>query len=349
MPPAPGGFTRTLTVRATPHGERKPNFCLMWKRMIRDAALRRTSRRRDRLCEVQADFRRPYIATGKSSAPPLPPSPPKLLEPQVLENRPSRMMRHPEGGPGCERQHGPRRHRLRSRLRIPARRSGKGELLVQLNAEQEKAQLAAAQSKRDLARLDAGRNGSSSPKTRPPPRNVMPRKPSCNAPRRPAREVEALLARKRITAPFDGVLGIRQVSLGQYLGPAPIATMHSLDPIQVQFNLPQQQMYAATPGTGIAGAQRGAVPSSCAMERRAPSMPRSTRKLPRHHRRRHAAECGQDASTPGVFRERGNPAPRRGRRSELFPASAINYAPYGDSVFGGQSRHVHGWRGGEKR
>jgi membrane fusion protein (multidrug efflux system) len=52
---------------------------------------------------------------------------------------------------------------------------------------------------------------------------------------------QATLDYKNIRAPFDGRLGIRQVDLGQYLAAGTImVTIQSLDPIFVDFNLPQQ-------------------------------------------------------------------------------------------------------------
>ena len=75
---------------------------------------------------------------------------------------------------------------------------------------------------------------------------------SCRAPsstrRRRARqadarvgEIRATIERKTIRAPFSGVLGIRQVNLGQYLsGGDPIVTLQSLNPIYVNFGVPQQ-------------------------------------------------------------------------------------------------------------
>src|ERR1700761_7992836 len=48
---------------------------------------------------------------------------------------------------------------------------------------------------------------------------------------------------KNIRAPFDGRLGIRQVDLGQYLAAGTVmVTIQSLDPIFVDFNLPQQSV-----------------------------------------------------------------------------------------------------------
>jgi len=54
---------------------------------------------------------------------------------------------------------------------------------------------------------------------------------------------QALVGYKSITAPFSGRLGIRQVDVGQYLAPGnPIVTLQQLDPIFVDFYLPQQAL-----------------------------------------------------------------------------------------------------------
>src|SRR5262245_41052149 len=54
-------------------------------------------------------------------------------------------------------------------------------------------------------------------------------------------EVRAVIQRKTIRAPFAGILGIRQVNLGQYLaGGHALVTLQSLSPIYVNFGVPQQ-------------------------------------------------------------------------------------------------------------
>ncbi len=59
-------------------------------------------------------------------------------------------------------------------------------------------------------------------------------------------EIRATIERKTIRAPFAGVLGIRQVNLGQYLNAGdPVVPLQSLDPIYVNFAVPQQQVGAA--------------------------------------------------------------------------------------------------------
>lgn len=54
---------------------------------------------------------------------------------------------------------------------------------------------------------------------------------------------KALMAEKVVRAPFSGRLGIRQVDLGEYLQPGTaIVTLEQLDPLFVDFYLPQQEV-----------------------------------------------------------------------------------------------------------
>ena len=54
-------------------------------------------------------------------------------------------------------------------------------------------------------------------------------------------EIRATIERKTIRAPFSGILGIRQVNLGQYLSAGQaIVPLQSLNPIYVNFGVPQQ-------------------------------------------------------------------------------------------------------------
>lgn len=207
----------------------------------------------------------------------------------------------------------------------------KGELLVQLNSEQEKAQLAAAQAKRDLARLDAGRKRELQSQNAAPAAERDAAEAELHRAEAACAEVEALLARKRITAPFDGVLGIRQVSLGQYLNPgAPIATMHSLDPMQVQFNLPQQQLASASPGRSlrILSEDRPEIARDGTVTALDSQVNESSRAITVE-----GTLPNKDKQLrPGMFVNVEIPLPKEDGVL-VVPASAINYAPYGDSVF----------------
>lgn len=62
----------------------------------------------------------------------------------------------------------------------------------------------------------------------------------------------ARLRQKRVAAPFDGVLGIRQVSVGDYIDPGqPLVSLQSLDPIEVRFTLPERELARVREGQNI--------------------------------------------------------------------------------------------------
>ncbi|QCM12987.1 efflux RND transporter periplasmic adaptor subunit [Agrobacterium deltaense] len=63
---------------------------------------------------------------------------------------------------------------------------------------------------------------------------------------------QALIDQYSIRAPFDGRLGIKLVSLGQYLAAGtPVVTLQSLDPIQFDFSMPQQVLSQVKVGQDI--------------------------------------------------------------------------------------------------
>jgi membrane fusion protein, multidrug efflux system len=63
---------------------------------------------------------------------------------------------------------------------------------------------------------------------------------------------KAIVDKKTLRAPFDGKLGLRQVDLGQFLSAGTvIATLQSLDPIYVDFLLPQQAVAQVAVGEKV--------------------------------------------------------------------------------------------------
>ncbi len=67
-------------------------------------------------------------------------------------------------------------------------------------------------------------------------------------------EIRAMIQRKTIRAPFSGILGIRKVNLGQYLSAGgAVVQLQSLNPIYVDFGLPQQALTTVQVGRELAG------------------------------------------------------------------------------------------------
>src|SRR5262245_2765008 len=116
-----------------------------------------------------------------------------------------------------------------------------GDVLVELNTKQERAQLAAAEADRDLAKLNFDRMQGLLNE------NVVSKaefdRAQAASKQTEARvgEIKAAIERKTIRAPFTGILGLRQVNLGQYLKDGQeVTTLQSLSPIYVNFSVPQQ-------------------------------------------------------------------------------------------------------------
>src|SRR5215469_4273514 len=117
-----------------------------------------------------------------------------------------------------------------------------GDVLVELDTRQERAQLTQAQSDRDLARITYTREQQLVKE------GVVPQAEYDNAfaqqktTEAKVGEIQATIDRKTIRAPFSGILGIRQVNLGQYLAAGQaIVPLQALNPIYVNFGVPQQQ------------------------------------------------------------------------------------------------------------
>ena len=117
-----------------------------------------------------------------------------------------------------------------------------GDVLAVLDTRQEQAQLAAAEAQRDLARAQLRPHAGPAERARDLAGGVRPRDRRAAAGRRRASARSApTIERKTIRAPFSGVLGIRQVNLGQYLSAGDaLVTLQALDPIYVNFGVPQQ-------------------------------------------------------------------------------------------------------------
>lgn len=206
-----------------------------------------------------------------------------------------------------------------------------GDILVELDTRQERAQLANNEAQRDLAKVNYDRAQElvkAGVISRSDYDNAVAQQKATEA---QVGDIKAAIARKTIHAPFTGLLGIRQVSLGQYLAAGQaIVALQSLSPIYVNFGVPQQDTPKVIPGhvlritdsdlPGMAFTGRITALDSVISEQ--------TRNI-----QVQATVTNKDNKLrPGMFVQVELPlgAPRQ---VVPLPASAINYAPYGDSVF----------------
>lgn len=116
-----------------------------------------------------------------------------------------------------------------------------GDLLLELDAAAEKAELKALEADLELARLDLQR-ARDLRETAAVSQSALDRAATLVRSLEARAEQHAvLIARKSIRAPFSGELGIRLVNQGQYLSPGDtVVSLQALDPIYLDFTLPER-------------------------------------------------------------------------------------------------------------
>jgi membrane fusion protein, multidrug efflux system len=206
-----------------------------------------------------------------------------------------------------------------------------GDVLAVQDTRQERAQLAAAEAQRDLARVSFERIQGLLDE------RVVSRaefdKATADERQAKARvgEISAAIDRKTIRAPFSGVLGLRRVNLGQYLsGGDALVTLQSLNPIYVNFGVPQQALAQVRAGRTVRVSADGRpdLEGSGHITAIDSVVDESTRNI-----QVQATFANPDGKLrPGMFVQAEVVV---GAASAVIslPASAISYAPYGDSVF----------------
>ena len=207
----------------------------------------------------------------------------------------------------------------------------KGDVLVQLDTRQEQAQLAGAESALELARLNHERMQGLVKQDAVSRAEYDTAAATYKQAEARIGEIRATIERKTIRAPFSGVLGIRQVNLGQYLtGGDPVVPLQSLNPIYVNFAVPQQdtadmrigRTVHITVGEAGNGDFTGRVSAVDSV------VDQTTRNV---QVQATLANPGGKLR-PGMFVQ-AQVMLGAAQHIVALPASAINYAPYGDSVF----------------
>jgi len=206
-----------------------------------------------------------------------------------------------------------------------------GDVLVELDTRQERAQLAALEAQRDLAKVNFGRmqelvkEGVIS-RMEYDQATAQQRQTEANV-----GEIRATIARKTIRAPFTGVLGIRKVNLGQYLSAgSAIVQLQSLNPIYVNFGLPQQALGEVHVGRSLRVTSEDLVGK--AFTGRVTALDSVVDQATRNVQVQATLANPQGTLHPGMFVQ-VEVVHGENRPVITLPASAISYAPYGDSVF----------------
>jgi membrane fusion protein, multidrug efflux system len=206
-----------------------------------------------------------------------------------------------------------------------------GELLVQLNADSDIAQMQSLQAAADLSASVLARDKQQLDAQAISQAQVDNDMADLKSRRALVAQQAALVAKKTIRAPFAGKLGITTVNPGQYVNPGDkIVTLQTMDPIYVDFYLPQKNLGSLTIGQVVNVATDGfpGILFPGKVNAINPKVDTTTRNilveatLPNAKRQ----------LLPGMFAN-ANVDVGEKKRYLTLPQTAITYNPYGSTVF----------------
>ncbi|QBR72068.1 efflux transporter periplasmic adaptor subunit [Beijerinckiaceae bacterium] len=143
--------------------------------------------------------------------------------------------------------------------------------------------------------------------------------------------VRAIIAQKMLTAPFAGKIGIRKLDLGQYVSPGtPLITLQQLDPIFVDFPIPEKSLDMLKPGQTV-DVVVDAYPGKT-FEGTIKTIDARIAQESRNVWVRAQLDNKKRQLLPGMF---ANVSVVAGTPTQVvtLPRTAVSYSLYGDSVF----------------
>jgi len=206
-----------------------------------------------------------------------------------------------------------------------------GDVLVELDTSVEQAQLQSALATQALARINL-ESGRSLVKTASMSTNQFAALDATyKQSQAEVAQLKALITKKTIRAPFAGQTGLREVNLGQFVGNGTqIVTLQALDPVYIDFSMPQQRLSQLQVGATVHIAT-DVFPNEVfdgellAIQ---PEVDEATRNV----RVRAVLKNPGRKLRPGMFTTVKVALPTT-EKVLLIPATSVSYAPYGDSVF----------------
>jgi membrane fusion protein (multidrug efflux system) len=207
----------------------------------------------------------------------------------------------------------------------------KGDLLAQQYVDDERARLKALQADVELAKLNLVRAQDLLDKNLNSRFEYDTRKTDRDRAVAQAQNVQLIIDKKTIRAPFGGRIGIRQVDLGEYVEPGdPIVRLEALDKILVDFPVPQRSIGLVRVGQALI-IRVDAYPKKV-FKGKITAISPQVREQTRDVRIEGLVVNASEQLLPGMFAEIAIQLPVT-EEVVTLPQSTITYSPYGDSVF----------------
>jgi membrane fusion protein (multidrug efflux system) len=206
----------------------------------------------------------------------------------------------------------------------------KGDLLIQLDTSSEQAQLPGAEAAVTLTRLNLQRADQLLAERIISPAEHDQAVADFRQAKAQADTIRATIAKKTIRAPFAGRIGIRQVDLGQMLSEGQtIVSLQKLDPIYVNFLLPQQQLDKLRRDLPVRVTSDA---SGQTIEGRISAINPEVDSATRNIRIQATLANPDEKLRPGMFVNVAVVLPAT-EEVLTIPGTSVLYAPYSDSVF----------------
>ena len=207
----------------------------------------------------------------------------------------------------------------------------KGDILVRIDASAEEAQLRAAEADAVLAKTDLDRSRDLSERKVISSAELDAAEAKYKQKGAAVENLKSIITKKNIAAPFDGRAGIREVNAGQMVPAGQrIVDVQTLDPVFANFAMPQQ---------GVAGIETGlevhvtsdAFPNE-QFKGKLTAVDSSVNAVTRNVALQATLPNPEHKLKPGMFAKVSVLLPEK-KPVLIIPATAIAYAPYGNSVY----------------
>jgi len=207
----------------------------------------------------------------------------------------------------------------------------KGDVLMRLDSSAEEAQLHTAEADLELAKANLDRERDLAVRKVVSKQELDTAQSTFGQKQGAVDNMRAFITKKQIRAPFDGMLGIRQVNVGQMINSGQqVVQLTALDRVYVDFALPQQNLPQLAAGYE-ARVHADSLPGR-EFKGKVTAINSMVDNVTRNISLQATFDNPDHELHPGMFVKVEVILPNKSK-TLVIPGSAVSYAPYGNSVF----------------
>jgi membrane fusion protein (multidrug efflux system) len=207
----------------------------------------------------------------------------------------------------------------------------KGDVLLKLDASAEEAQLRSAQADSELAGKDFERAKDLTTRKVISAAELDAAQSKYSQKKAAVENMQSVIDKKQIRAPFDGIAGIRAVNPGQMVKVGDgLVSLQAMDRVFIDFSLPQQQLADVTPDLPVK-VTTDAIPNR-EFEGKLTAINSTIDPATRNVSLQATLENSDHALRAGMFARVRVLLPQQ-KQTLFIPSTSVSYAPYGNSIF----------------